>query len=123
MKLRELPFDQIKSKVKIWEVRLNDEKRKNINIGDSILFRKLPDLFDGVVCRVVDKKYFTSFREMATVLSLKSLGLEESATVDDCENLYHTYYTPEEEQQLLDDEYQNKLAWGIFNGIIEYFNE
>jgi len=30
---------------------------------------------------------------------------------------------PEEEQQLLDDEYQNKLAWGIFNGIIEYFNE
>lgn len=30
---------------------------------------------------------------------------------------------PEEEQQLLDDEYQNKLAWGIFNGIIEFFNE
>ena len=30
---------------------------------------------------------------------------------------------PEEEQQLLNDEYQNKLAWGIFNGIIEYFNE
>ena len=25
---------------------------------------------------------------------------------------------PEEEQQLLDDEYQNKLAWGIFNGIL-----
>ena len=30
---------------------------------------------------------------------------------------------PEEEQQLLDDEYQDKLAWGIFNGIIDYFNE
>ena len=30
---------------------------------------------------------------------------------------------PEEEQELLNDEYQNKLAWGIFNGIIEYFNE
>ena len=30
---------------------------------------------------------------------------------------------PEEEQQLLDDEYQNKLAWGIFNGINDYFNE
>ena len=29
----------------------------------------------------------------------------------------------EVEQQLLDDGYQNKLAWGIFNGIIEYFNE
>lgn len=29
---------------------------------------------------------------------------------------------PEEEKQLLDDEYQNKLAWGIYTGIIEYFN-
>ena len=30
---------------------------------------------------------------------------------------------PEEEQQLLNDEYQDKLAWGIFNVIIDYFNE
>ena len=28
---------------------------------------------------------------------------------------------PEEEKKLLDDEYQNKLAWGIYNGIIDYF--
>ena len=28
---------------------------------------------------------------------------------------------PDEEKQLLTDEYQNKLAWGIYNGIIEYF--
>lgn len=27
----------------------------------------------------------------------------------------------EEEKQLLNDEYQNKLAWGIYNGIINYF--
>ena len=30
---------------------------------------------------------------------------------------------PEEEKQLLDDKYQDKLAWGIYNGIIEYFYE
>ncbi len=28
---------------------------------------------------------------------------------------------PEEEQQLLEDSYQSKLAWGIYNGIITYF--
>ena len=27
----------------------------------------------------------------------------------------------EEEKLLLQDEYQNKLAWGIYNGIIDYF--
>lgn len=30
---------------------------------------------------------------------------------------------PEEEKQLLEDEYQDRLAWGIYNGIVEYFNE
>lgn len=28
---------------------------------------------------------------------------------------------PEEEKQLLEDEYQNKLAWGIYTGIMDYF--
>ena len=30
---------------------------------------------------------------------------------------------PDEEKKLLEDEYQNKLAWGIYNGIINYFYE
>ena len=28
---------------------------------------------------------------------------------------------PKEEQKLLNDEYQNRLSWGIYNGIIDYF--
>ena len=28
---------------------------------------------------------------------------------------------PEEEKQLLEDDYQNRLAWGIYNGITDYF--
>ncbi len=28
---------------------------------------------------------------------------------------------PEEEEQLLTDSYQDKLAWGIYNGIMDYF--
>ena len=29
----------------------------------------------------------------------------------------------EEEKKLQEDEYQNKLAWGIYNGINNYFYE
>ena len=29
---------------------------------------------------------------------------------------------PEEEKMLLTDEYQDKLAWGIYNGIMDYFH-
>ena len=28
---------------------------------------------------------------------------------------------PEEEEQLQSDEYQDRLAWGIYNGITNYF--
>ena len=28
---------------------------------------------------------------------------------------------PEEDKLLLEDEFQNRLAWGIYNGIIDYF--
>lgn len=30
---------------------------------------------------------------------------------------------PEEEKLLLQDEYQDKLAWGIYNGIMDYFEK
>ena len=30
---------------------------------------------------------------------------------------------PEEEAQLQNEEYQDRLAWGIYNGIIDYFYE
>ena len=30
---------------------------------------------------------------------------------------------PEEERMLQDSQYQDKLAWGIYNGIIDYFYE
>ena len=30
---------------------------------------------------------------------------------------------PQEKEQLLTDSYQNRLAWGIYNGIIDYFYE
>ena len=29
---------------------------------------------------------------------------------------------PEEEKELKDNSYQNRLAWGIYNGIMDYFN-
>ena len=39
MKLRRYYFDKIKCGEKIYELRLNDEKRRKISIGDQILFR------------------------------------------------------------------------------------
>ena len=46
-------------------------------------------------------------------------NIEIPTTIVECGFLSN----PEEEKLLLDDEYQNRLAWGIYNGIIDYFYE
>ena len=38
MKLKPLPFAAIQSGKKVLELRLNDEKRQKIKIGDTIVF-------------------------------------------------------------------------------------
>ena len=49
MKLKPEFFDQVKSGKKIYEVRIYDEKRQKVAIGDNIIFKREPDLIDGVI--------------------------------------------------------------------------
>ena len=44
MKLNKDPFDRVRSGRKKIEIRLFDEKRQNLNIGDIICFSRLPEL-------------------------------------------------------------------------------
>ena len=44
-------------------------------------------------------------------------NVEISTTIVECGFLSN----PEEERILKEDEYQNKLAWGIYTGIMDYF--
>ena len=48
MRLQDLPFDSIASGSKTIEIRLNDDKRKLVRIGDQIEFSKLPALKEKV---------------------------------------------------------------------------
>lgn len=77
-------FEKIKSGKKDHEIIISKD---DIFVGDHILFKKKPELFDGVLTKVVDKKEFNNFSEMATCLSLENLGFEgmtNSQVVDIC---------------------------------------
>ncbi len=58
MKLYESNFDELKASKKKREYRLNDEKRKQIRVGDTIRFFKLPNLDEEIV---VDVKAVETF--------------------------------------------------------------
>lgn len=98
MKLKSEFFDKVRSGSKIYEVRLNDEKRQKIGIGDCIIFKKEPELLDGVIVRVVDVKRFESFEQMATILSLESVGFEKK-NASQVSRFYHTIYSRADEKK------------------------
>ena len=98
MKLKPEFFDQVKSGKKTYEVRLHDEKRQKIGIGDSIIFKKMPELIDGVIVKVVDVKRFETFEQMAMALSLSSVGFDNKNAAQ-VARFYRTIYSKEDEKK------------------------
>ena len=98
MKLKEEFFDQMRDGKKIYEARLYDEKRQKICIGDTIIFKKMPNLIDGVVTKVIDVKRFDNFEQMAQTLSLTGLGFEKKNSAQ-VARFYRSIYGKEDEQK------------------------
>ena len=98
MKLKSEFFDQVKSGKKIYEVRLNDEKRQKIGVGDSIIFKREPELIDGVIVKVVEVRLFDSFEQMAMILSLSSVGFDNK-NASQVSRFYRTIYSKEDEKK------------------------
>ncbi len=91
-------FDLISSGEKTLEGRLNDEKRKTINVGDIITFYKEPERVESMQVVVLDKFLFKSFDEMAENLDKKQLGFA-SFTKQQMIDVYRTFYSQENEKK------------------------
>ena len=77
MNLHDSPFDMIKCGKKIYELRLWDEKRRDIKIGDEILFTRSRGGDDFMRCRVVELHLFDSFAHLYKNLPLLRCGYTE----------------------------------------------
>ena len=98
MKLQEKDFNLIKDGVKVYEVRLNDEKRKEVEIGDFIEFSNNSNLDEKITCLVRSIFNFDSFKYMTDNLSADKLGLE-GLTKNKIIDLYHEFYSKEDEEK------------------------
>lgn len=98
MNLKDEYFDKMKSGQKIYEIRLNDEKRQKLNIGDSIVFCRNGDEDDCIHTFVEDLLHFNSFANMLLFLPVAQLGFENK-TRKEIEEVYHSFYPPELEQK------------------------
>ncbi len=77
MNLHDAPFDMIKGGRKIYELRLYDEKRRNISVGDEIVFTRSRGGDDSMRCLVVGLHLFDSFTQLYAALPLLQCGYTE----------------------------------------------
>lgn len=92
MNLTPAPMQEIRTGNKTIELRLNDEKRKQISVGDTIKFINTEDSNDTLRVKVADLFLFSSFAELYDNLPLLNCGYNEdninTASPDDMEMYY-----------------------------------
>ncbi len=96
MHLNEQAFRLILNGNKIYEVRVNDPKRRKVSIGDRIDFYTI-DESETFSARVIKKDFYKTFYEMAKSLDPTQLGFDESATPEEVADYYSQIYSKEEE--------------------------
>ena len=96
MRLHKEPFELIKNGSKTIELRLNDEKRQLINVGDEITFENRSD-GDTIQTQVVDLHKYPSFEELYKHFDKVSLGYKEDEEADPKD--MEQYYSREEQSK------------------------
>ena len=79
--------------------------------------RKLATCIQNSISKAVQTENNRIAKSIENIYIIKHV--EIPITIVECGFLSN----PEEEKKLLDNNYQDKLAWGIYNGIINYFYE
>lgn len=82
MKLQSSPFRKIQNDSKTIELRLNDEKRQQVQVGDFIEFTMLDDTAQKLTVRVTALHQFNSFAELYAALQKEMLGYAADETPD-----------------------------------------
>lgn len=99
MSLTSVPFDKIKNGNKTIEIRLYDEKRRGVKVGDIIVFSRLPDKNEKIEVEVIGLSIFKSFHDLFSNFAKSKFGHDKTLTIEDQIQLQREHYTAEEEKQ------------------------
>ena len=97
MKLQPKYYNFILNGTKRIELRLFDEKRQMINIADTIIFLKEPDLKESFEVKVVELLKYDSFDLLFEEFDI-SLLADKSMTKTELKEELEKYYTKEQQQ-------------------------
>jgi ASC-1-like (ASCH) protein len=67
-------FELIRSGRKKIEVRLCDDKRRQMQVGERLTFQKLPERLETIKTQITDIKQFENFEVLYRAIGLEPLG-------------------------------------------------
>lgn len=88
-------FDIVKDGIKNVEVRVNDEKRRKLSIGDTLIFLKRPNEDEKIIARVTRLVYFNSFSDVTDNYPMERIYLSNTSCNDYIE-LMRKFYNDDE---------------------------
>lgn len=95
MKLQSSPFEKIKNGTKTVEIRLNDEKRRLLKVGDRIEFSLMTDANQKTLTEITGLGTYPTFKELFAAYPPEQYGGDSQ---DEWEMMYK-YYPREEEEK------------------------
>ena len=98
MRLKEKYYNYILNGTKRIEIRLLDEKRQKIKIGDTIIFFKYEDMNEFFKAKVIDLLKYNSFEELINAYDIEILA-DKSMTKDELLKVFNEFYTKEEQKK------------------------
>lgn len=98
MKLQPEYYNFVLNGTKRIEIRLYDEKRKNVKLGDTIKFLKEPNLTEFFHAKVIGLLRYDSFEDMFKDFDI-SILVDKSITKEELISDLERFYTKEKQEQ------------------------
>ncbi len=98
MKLQPKYYDFILHGTKRIEIRLNDEKRQQIKIGDNIIFFKEPQLIENFKVEVTNLFKYKNIEDMTKDFDI-SLLADKSITKEELISNLEQFYSKEKQKE------------------------
>ena len=95
LKLQPFSFDKIKDGSKTIEVRLFDDKRREIKLGDTIEFRREPEQIETVQAEVIGLLNYKTFSDLAEDFPTIDGDAHKNILLD----RIYSFYTKEQEAE------------------------
>ena len=98
LKLQPIYYDYILNGSKRIELRLNDEKRQEIKVGDKIKFLKEPELTESFEAVVTGMLNYNNFDNLFSDYPIEMLA-DKEMTKEELKSVLEEFYTQEKQSR------------------------